>query len=90
MPSRAVGLAYAAREQLMRQGVTLREIAGQRNTALSRLKLLLPLTRLSASIVKAALTGGLSVRITLKDLLAAARHIDWRMQEALLGMDPRA
>ncbi len=84
---RAIGLAYAVREQLMKNGIPLREVAKQRRVALSRLKLLLPLTRLSPSIVKAALTGGLSVRITLKDLLAAARHIDWRMQEALVGMD---
>ncbi|WP_428387687.1 hypothetical protein [Mucisphaera sp.] len=52
----------------------------------ARVQKLLPLTYLGPQILKAVLTGTLSPRITLNDLLQAARHLDWDQQAKMLGL----
>jgi len=53
----------------------------------TRIHRLLPLTVLSPAILKAVLTGSHSPRLTLNDLLRAARQLDWDVQQRYLGVE---
>lgn len=46
-----------------------------------------PECRFTPEILKAVLSGTLPPRITLKNLHAAARELDWSKQAAILGID---
>ena len=60
--------------------------ARRTGVAESRLHKLLPLIYLSPKPLDAILTGTLSPRITLGDVLEAENHLDWSAQERHLGM----
>ncbi len=82
----AFGLAYAWRGEALGSGEPLDRVARRMGTASGRLHTLLRLTHLSPRIAAAALSGTLPASIILKDLLAAADHLDWARQEAALGL----
>jgi hypothetical protein len=44
------------------------------------------LTQLSPRVLRAALTAGLPLRLTVSDLIEAAQRLEWRQQEMLLGL----
>ncbi|MCB9848487.1 MAG: recombinase family protein [Phycisphaeraceae bacterium] len=88
----AIGLAYRWREDLLQTGLSTRAYSATNGVARARLVKLLPLTQLGPDILKHALVGTLPGRITLNDLLIAAKQLDWERQAAELGIDamPRA
>ncbi len=88
----AIGLAYRWHEALLESGGTLIELARSEGITEARIRRLLPLTHLGPEILKQALVGDLPPSITLNDLLAAARNLDWEKQARELGLveEPRA
>ncbi len=82
----AIGSAYRWREQLIRDGLTVSQLANRLGVSGSNIRKYLPLVYLSSDILKRALTGQLSASVTMKNLLAAARYLDWRHQAHLLGL----
>lgn len=68
----------------MRPGVTIDSVAELAGVAPSRVKYLLPLTHLGPAALRAVLTGRLGQAVALKDLVAAAEHLDWSRQAQLL------
>jgi hypothetical protein len=62
-------------------------VAQAANLVPSRVWYLLHLTRLGPSIIAAALTGRLGPSVSLRDLHAAADHLDWSLQAATLMLD---
>jgi hypothetical protein len=82
----AIGLAYACRRDVVFRGREINVVARELGLSASRVKALLSLTRLGPAVLKAALTGTLPPRTSIKRLLAAARHLDWSRQQALLGL----
>jgi hypothetical protein len=82
----AIGSAYRWREQLIRDGLTVSQLANRLGVSKSNIRKYLPLVYLSSDILKRALTGQLSASVTMKNLLAAARHLDWQHQAHLLGL----
>ena len=82
-------LAVIAATRGVRPLLHIKPFAERRKIARTRILKLLPLTQLGPKVLKAALTGTLPERITLEDLLAAARRLDWDDQAAELGLaDP--
>lgn len=86
----AIGLAYRWYNDLLKSNQQLAAYAASSGVGESHLRKLLPLTRLSPGILKQALTGTIPSRITLDDLLAAARQLDWSLQASALGISSDA
>lgn len=83
----AIGLAYRWHDGLIKSGLQILEYAIEHRLNRTRILNLLPLTRLSPSILRNALAGTLPSRITLGDLLTASKQLDWDRQAAELGID---
>ncbi len=83
---RAIGQAYALHEELMSTRETIEAVAARRGLDEGRARYLLRLTRLSPTVLRAALTGSLSSRVTLADLNSAAGDLDWSLQASRLGL----
>jgi hypothetical protein len=62
----------------------MREVARTAIVARSRVSYLLQLTCLCPSIIRAILTGEIDASAGLRDLHAAADHLDWSLQSAPL------
>ena len=73
--------------QLMKSGKTAQQVADERDLNATLLYKSLQLTQLSPRILHLALTGKLSPRIALRDLYDAGKILNWRVQEAMLGLD---
>ncbi|MEQ9461305.1 MAG: hypothetical protein RIG82_10170 [Phycisphaeraceae bacterium] len=82
----AVGLAYRWLEELTSTEATSKDYAEKIGINPRRLQKLLPLTYLSPRVLKAILTGTLSPRITLEDLLRVAEDLDWNRQHQALDL----
>jgi DNA invertase Pin-like site-specific DNA recombinase len=82
----AIGQAFALRADLLRTGETVESIARRSQHSVARVKQLLMLTQLSPRVLRAALTAGLPLRLTVSDLIEAAQRLEWRQQEMLLGL----
>ncbi|MCC7409721.1 MAG: recombinase family protein [Phycisphaeraceae bacterium] len=87
---RAIGQAFHWRQQILKRNVTIAAVAKHAQVTPRRVAYLLHLTRLGPKVVRAILTGQLGPSITLKDLHAAANHLDWSVQAAALMLDPQA
>lgn len=82
----AIGNAYHWREQMMKEDLTLPQFASRMGISASLIRKYLPLINLSPEILKRALTGNLPSRVTMQNLLAAARDLDWSKQARFLGL----
>ncbi len=80
----AVGQAFALRGLLLQTGETVEQAAPRMGISATWARGLLDLVGLSPGLLKGVLTGTLAPEITLADLRAAARHLDWSLQEAAL------
>ena len=85
---RAIGNAYYWRQLFEQEALTLTQLAERLGMSTSYVRKYLPLINLSPDILKRALTGQLPPRITLLNLLEAAKHLDWMKQSAYLGLKP--
>lgn len=83
----AIGNAYHWREQMMKEDLTLPQFASRTGVSGSLIRKYLPLINLSPEILKRALAGHLPPSVTMLDLLAAARDLDWSKQAQFLGID---
>jgi hypothetical protein len=84
----AIGLAYRWHDDLLVSGQHVRDYAAANGIARSRVFRLLPLIRLGPPVLTAAFNGDLPSAVSLNDLLAAARHLDWNRQAAEIGIAP--
>jgi hypothetical protein len=78
----AIGLAYAWREELLRTGGRIVDLAHQYGLAEGRVHRLLVLTQLKPELLRRALRGELPATITLDDLIATSANPDWKHQSA--------
>lgn len=84
----AIGLAYRWHDELVSTGQTVATLARRTELDETRIHRLLPLTYLGPNILKAILTGSHPPRLTLNDLLRAAKQLDWAAQQRHLGITP--
>lgn len=84
----AIGQAYRWHNELISSGTTIRAYAEQHGIARSRMIELLPLTQLGPEALRHALAGTLPSTITLDDLIAASKRLDWDLQMTELGIRP--
>ncbi|MDX9912936.1 MAG: recombinase family protein [Phycisphaerales bacterium] len=84
--ARAIGQAYAWRDELLRTGKTIESLATTLGITAGRVHAMLSLTRLGPSVLRAALTGNLPPSTSLADLLRAAKDLDWEVQQRALGL----
>lgn len=82
----AVGLAYRWHDELLKSRRPIRELAREVGVDETRIHRLLPLVYLGPNVLEAILMGSHSPRITLADLLHAAKLLDWAAQERHLGI----
>jgi len=82
----AIGQAYRWHNELIRSGTTIRTYAEQHRISRSRMIELLPLTQLGPEPLCHALAGTLPSTITLDDLIAASKRLDWDLQVTELGI----
>ena len=82
----AIGQAYRWHNELIGSGTTIRAYAEQHQIARSRMIELLPLTQLGPDALRHALAGTLPSTITLDDLIAASKQLDWDLQVTELGI----
>lgn len=83
----AIGNAYHWREQMMKEGLTLPQFASRMGISASLIRKYQPLINLSPEILKRALMGDLPSRVTMQNLLSAARDLDWSTQAQFLGLE---
>lgn len=83
----AIGLAYRWHDGLVESGDHIKPFADRRKIARTRILKLLPLTNLGPEVLQHALAGTLPPRITLDDLLVAAKDLDWSRQIQSLGLN---
>jgi len=86
----AIGLAYRWHDELAKTGEPIATFARRISVGESRIHKLLPLTYLGPATLDSVFRGTLPPRITLGDLLDAARHLDWSTQQRHLGIRPAA
>ncbi|MEO1585267.1 MAG: recombinase family protein [Planctomycetota bacterium] len=86
----AIGLAYRWHDELIGSGEHIKSFAERRKIARTRILKLLPLINLGPEVLRHALTGTLPPRVTLDDLLEAAKDLDWSRQARSLGLKPAA
>ena len=72
---------------MMKEGMSLPQLAKQQGMALSPFRRYLSLINLSPEILSRALTGELPSNMTLQALIAAASDLDWGNQARFLGLD---
>lgn len=82
----AIGHAYRWQDELGQTGESIAAYAKRERVSESRMHKVLPLVLLGPDVLSAALRGSLPPRVTLKDLMAAARDLDWQAQLRFLGM----
>ncbi len=82
----AIGQAYRWHNKMIRSGTSIRVYAEQHRIARSRMIELLPLTQLGPEALRHALAGTLPSTITLDDLIAASKRLDWDLQATELGI----
>lgn len=82
----AIGTAYAWREQLMDEQITVAVLASKVGHDKTRVHKLLRLTCLGPVILKRALAGDLPQSVTLKSLIQAGDCLAWDEQLAYLGL----
>jgi hypothetical protein len=82
----AIGQAYRWHNELIRSGTSIRVYAEQHQISRSRMIELLPLTQLGPEALRHALAGTLPSTITLDDLIAASKRLDWDLQVTELGI----
>lgn len=80
----AIGLGYAWRQELLKSGASIHSLALAYGFTDTRPHTLLALTQLSPAVLRAVLTGSISPRVTLMDLLRTSRHLDWGKQASSL------
>jgi hypothetical protein len=78
------------RKELLRTGGTVEALAQPSGHTVSRAKQILTLTQLAPAVLGATLGGELPTLVTLNDLIAASRDLDWKHQAAALGVPARA
>lgn len=83
---RAIGQAFAWQRQINKGGCTMREVGRDSQVCGTRVRALLVLTQLAPRVVRAALTGALSETVTLEDLEKVAQHLDWAVQQQIVGL----
>lgn len=83
----AIGRSYRWRERLMEPGMSTNQLAEQEGCSRQFFYKYLRLINLGPDLLKLVLTGHLSPRITLIDLLKAANHLDWQAQFEYPNLD---
>ena len=86
----AIGLAYRWHDELASSGEHIKPFSERRRIARTRMLKLLPLVNLGPEVLRHSLTGTLPPRVTLDDLLEAAKDLDWSRQARSLGLKPAA
>ncbi len=76
----AIGLAYRWRDELLRSGGRIVDLAHQYGLAEGRVHRLLVLTQLKPDLLRRALRGELPATVTLDDLIDASTTMDWNRQ----------
>ncbi|MCC6425180.1 MAG: recombinase family protein [Phycisphaerales bacterium] len=76
----AIGLAYAWRDELLRTGGRIVDLAHQYGLADGRVHRLLTLTQLKPELLRRALKGELPATVTLDGLIATSANLDWELQ----------
>ncbi len=82
----AIGNAYRWRELLTQGNLTMAQLASQIGRSESQIRKYLPLINLAPDILRRALTGHLPPSVTMLNLLAAVRNLDWQHQAHFLGL----
>jgi hypothetical protein len=85
---KAIGHAYHWQQKLTQDNVTIPELAKQLRVSVSLIRKYMPLTNLSPSILKCALTGNLPPSLTLHNLRSAAKYLAWQEQTTYLNLAP--
>ncbi len=83
----AIGLAYRWQDQIIQSKLYIEAFAETQGVSRTRVRKLLPLTRLGPDVLRHALTGTLPSSITLDDLLVASKQLDWTRQATELGIN---
>ncbi|MGJ8636014.1 MAG: recombinase family protein [Phycisphaerales bacterium] len=83
----AIGLAYRWQDQIIQSKLYIEAFAESQGVSRTRVRKLLPLTRLGPDVLRRALTGTLPSSITLDDLLVASKQLDWTRQATELGIN---
>lgn len=83
----AIGLAYRWQDQIIQSKLYIEAFAESQGVSRTRVRKLLPLTRLGPNVLCHALTGTLPSSITLDDLLVASKQLDWTRQATELGIN---
>lgn len=83
----AIGLAYRWQDQIIQSKLYIEAFAETQGVSRTRVRKLLPLTRLGPDVLHHALTGTLSSSITLDDLLVASKQLDWTRQATELRIN---
>ncbi|MEM9348170.1 MAG: hypothetical protein AAGB26_16300 [Planctomycetota bacterium] len=83
----AIGNTYHRREVMMQEGMSMTQLAKRKSISLSQVRNYLPLINLSPSILSRALAGHLPPIVTLMNMLAATRDLDWSNQAKFLGLE---
>ncbi|MEM6260819.1 MAG: recombinase family protein, partial [Planctomycetota bacterium] len=82
----AIGQAYAWCDELKTSTITAKELAKRESITAPYVHKMLRLTLLGPTVLEASLSGSLSPRVSLDDLLRAAQHLDWVSQARQLGL----
>ena len=82
----AIGRAYHWHQLLLKDDLTLAQLAKQEHISVSQVKKILPLINLGPELLRRALTGDLPPSRTLNHLLEAARNLDWQHQLNYLSL----
>ena len=77
---RALGQAFALHRDVVERGLSIDAAANAIGLSSARVHYLLHLTRLGPAVIRAVLTGHIGPATSLKDLHAAADHLDWSLQ----------
>jgi len=81
---RALGRAFALHREIVERRLSIDAAAQEMGLSSARGHYLLHLTRLGPEVIRAVLTGHIGPSTSLKDLHAAAAHLDWSLQAAML------
>ncbi|MEM1330038.1 MAG: hypothetical protein AAGG07_05715 [Planctomycetota bacterium] len=82
----AIGLAYRGHDDMLATGKSMAAVAREAGVEETRIRRLLPLTRLGPETLRDALLGTLPPRVTLADLLRAAKDLDSAVQCRHVGL----
>lgn len=72
--------------ELLKTVETIESLAAKVDQSVSNVQQRLHLTSLSPAALRAALTGAISARLTVHDLIEGGRRLEWPQQASALGL----